>query len=778
MSEPRRNLRKLLILLAPLAVVLGAFLAYRYSTPSGLELAITRNEVVQIARAQAAAKGVNTDGWRDMVDLKPDNTLRHYLARTATPEERNAIERVLAQVPYRCLLVHPERPEDLVRITVAPDGRLITYRVPPTKGATATEAEARAAADDELTRRLGADRAGFTFTGSGVSPDVRRFTYRKNYGRECPIEATIETSGANVIGFSLAPRLGSAYESRFPEFGKALRTVRGTALLLLVVAGVIYVIMRFVRRLREHEIPLKRTLIVSVFVFLAMVSSSWVTGTGQQMDSIEKGAATQTGVQIAMILVASAVMGGLLGIIWGACEADLREAYPEKLASIDALLAGRFSSHSVRSSVAAGLAIGAWVTFLSGLEPLLRPPRYWVAVGEELGPYQTAYPALAWVLFAFIGLPITLTLLLTAVSATHRHGATRTAKIALTIAAVTFFLLTSISNHSPMAWSLVIAMIAAAALLVPFFIGDVVALIVSVAFSLWLTGSAMLIAQPSASLRAGGWTLMTGVVIVFAIGTIAGLRKREESELVEHDETDRPEYARNIEERILLRSEMDAARHAQLRVMPRVVPAVEGTKLAAKHSASAEIGSDYFEFFPSPTHVAVAIADARLPGLSSALCVSMLKGLLLNYATRLTDTRAVADRVYRQLAAIFGDDLPVSFFFGRLDRATGAFAFATFGTAPRAAVVRAGTVTSLEGEEYVELDPADALVIYTARLADLPDRDGTAIGEETLHRDLAATASSDPQRLVDVLYEIATRHSRGMETPPSWVAVAIARSQT
>ncbi len=770
--------RKLLILLAPLAAVLGVFLVYRHSIPAHLGLAVTRGQVVQLARAQAAAKGVKTDGWRDMVDLRPDNTLRHYLAKTATPAERAAIERVLAQVPYRCLLVHPERVDDSVRITVAPDGRLITDRVPPVAGATASESEARAAAEAELTRRLGADRAGFTFTGSGAkqheasSSTVRHFTYEKQYAPELSIKATVGTSGTNVIEYSVTPVIASSYKDRFPEFGMALTVARGVTIFLAVLIGLIYVITRFVRRLREHEIPLKRTLIVSVVVFVAFLGSTLVSGVGQQMDAIERGASTPAGFQFAMTIIVSAVMGAVIGLTWGACEADLRESYPEKLTSIDALLGGRFSSRALRSSIAIGVALGAYAALLGGIEPLLRVPRSWSAVAEDIGPYQTTYPALAWLMFAFVGLPITMALLLTAVSATHRRGPTRNAKIALSILALVFFLLTTLGNHSPLGWSLVMAIIAAAILLVPFFTADLVALIVSVTFSLWLTAAAALIAQPAESLRQGGWALLAGVVVVFGSGAMAGLRKGADEEVVD---SDRPEYARNIAERIMLRSEMDAARQAQLRVMPRVVPAVEGTRLAARHSAAAEIGSDYFEFFPSPTHVAVAVADARLPGLSSALCVSMLKGLLLNYAARLTDTRDVADRVYRQLAAIFGDDLPVSFFFGRLDRTTGAFSFATFGTAPRAVVVRNGNAISLEGEEYVELDSSDALVIYTARLADMQDRDGAALGDEALHNELTATASSDPQRLADAVYELATRHSRSVETPQSWVAVALAR---
>ncbi len=754
------------------------FLSHRYSNASNLGLAITRDDVVRIAREQAAAKGVKTDGWRDMVDLAPNNTLRHYLATTATSAERTSIERVLAEVPYRGFLGNPARSEDFVRVTVAPGGRLISYRIPPTGPVPqVSEPQARMAAEKELERRLGSDRVGFTFTSSGVkrhepsSSNVRHFTYRKRYSKDLDLEATVETSGPNAIGFSVVDRIAPQYSDRFPELELTLKVARAGIIGLLVLAGVIYVIARFVRRLREHEIPLKRAAIVSAIVFLAFAGSMTVSNAGQQMDAVERGAATPAGIQLTITLAVAAIMGALLGMTWGACEADLREAYPQKLASTDALLGGRFSSRAVRSSMAIGLALGAYGALLSSLEPLLRPAGMWVSVAEELVPYQAGNPALALVVFAFVGLPFTMALLLTAVSATHRRGATRTAKISLTVLLLVFFLLSTTGNHSPLAWSIVTAVIAVAILLVPFFVGDILSVLVSVTFSLWIAGSAALIGQPSATLRASGWALISAIAFAIAVGGIAALRKREGS--IELEREERPEYARNIAERILLRSEMDAARQAQLRVMPRTVPAVDGTQLAARHSASAEIGSDYFEFFPSATHVSVAVADARLPGLSSALCVSMLKGLLLNYASRVTNTRDVADRVYRQLAAIFGDDLPLSFFFGRLDCGTGAFTFATFGTAPRAVLVREGKAMSLEGEEYVELDHSDVLVIYTAHLLDLQDRDRTAIGEEMLHRELSATAGGHPQQLVDALFELAARHSRGVETPPRWAAVAM-----
>jgi MFS family permease len=814
-------------------------LSYRYSSHSDLGLAVAKGDVVRMATAQAAAKGVNATDWRKLVDLKPNNELRHYLAVSATPAERVAIERVISHVLYRCALENPANSADSILVTVSPKGRPISYHVPPSADpnrAQVSEAQARQAAEQELSARLGADREGFALTGSGVqrhestSSDIRRFTFRKPYGKDIAIEAVVETSGAKVIGFTLTPRISPAREKRFPELGMALKTVRGVAILLFVLAALVYVIARFVRRLREQEIPLKRTIIVAALVFISFGASILLNSESQRIDALQVGAAPGPAVNLVLSLVVATIMATILGITWGACEADLREAYPEKLTSTDALLSGVVSSRAVRSSLAIGLALAGWATFFSGLEQFLRVSiGGWASIADgELTLFQTAWPALVVVLYAFAGLPVLMGMLLAAVSATHRKGRTRNTQIAMASIVFIVILLGSLGNYRPIAWSIVSTALTAAVLLVPFLAGDVLTVIIVTAVSTWATFSASLIAQPAVAFQTAGWKLIA--VAIVGAGVIVALRKRETIA-----EVARPEYARNIAERLLLKTEMDAARAAQLRVMPRVVPTIDGVKLAARYSASAEIGSDYHELFASPGHVSVAVADARLPGLSSALCVSMLKGLLLNYAARLTSPRDVADRVYRQLSAIFGDDLPVSFFFGRLDRATGAFAFATFGDAPHAVLVRAGNATSLDGEEFVELAPIDhressplrkgdepvelapienrvssplrrgekvakpdegspswqnegiastapvaqapspdAIVIYTAHLAELRDRDGAALGDEALHTELAAQNSAEPQRLVDAIFELAARRARGVDEPQSWTAVALA----
>ena len=780
--------RRLFLLLAPFAAVLGMFLAYRHSTASYLGLAITRSDVVRIAREQAAARGVKADGWNELVDLQPNNDLRHYLGVSAPPDERLAVERIVSPVVFRCTLENEANASDSVHVTVSPAGRLLSYRVPPlpptasdARHAKITEAQARQAAEQELRTRLGAESAGFVPTGMGgkrheaTSSDIRQFTFRRQYGKELSIESSIDTSGGKVIGFKLVPRVSPEHEKRFVELSLPFNVVRGIGIMLLVAAAVVYITARFVKRSREHEVPLKRAAIVAAIVFVAFAFTTMVGRETQRINTLGQGYAGSTADAVMMIVFAM-VMGAIVGVTWGACEADLREVYPEKLTSADALLGGLFQSRALRSSLSIGLALGGYAMLLYGLEAFFRARLgVWATIASgELMPYQSAWPGLVVLMFAFSGLPVVLGFMLAAVSATHRKGRSLRGQVVLAVLVLLFYLLSVGGNYTPLAWMFVQTIFAAAILLVPFLIGDVLALIIVNMVSAWAVLSASLIAQPAPMFRSAGWTMMAILAVLIAAAVIAAFRRRDSTGA--EVEAERPEYARNIAERLMLTTEMDAARQAQLRVMPRVVPNVEGVWLAATHSASTGIGTDYYEFFPSATHLGVAVADARLPGLSSALCISMLKGLLLNYAARLTDPRDLADRVYRQLSSIFGDDLPVSFFFGRLDRSTGAFAFAMFGAAPHAILVRAGGVTSLEGEEYVELEKqsGDAVVIYNARLGEMRDRDGAVLGEDAIRAELSRAGSSDPHALSGALFELATRHARGAGLDQPWTAVAIA----
>jgi hypothetical protein len=56
------------------------------------------------------------------------------------------------------------------------------------------------------------------------------------------------------------------------------------------------------------------------------------------------------------------------------------------------------------------------------------------------------------------------------------------------------------------------------------------------------------------------------------------------------------------------------------------------------------------------------------------------------------------------------------------------------------------------------------------------DRDGGVLSDEAIRAELAAAHSKDPPKLVDAIFDLATRHARGADADQSWAAVAIAPS--
>jgi len=61
------------------------------------------------------------------------------------------------------------------------------------------------------------------------------------------------------------------------------------------------------------------------------------------------------------------LLSGLAGAAYAATEGDLREVYPNKLTSVDALLLGKLFSGNVARSVVWGVAFGGWLFLASAM---------------------------------------------------------------------------------------------------------------------------------------------------------------------------------------------------------------------------------------------------------------------------------------------------------------------------------------------------------------------------------------------------------------------------
>ena len=763
----QRRFWRILVILAPLALAGGIWLIYHRGGTAGVRFSTSRAHVVQSLQTIAADRGWETGEWNQLVDLKSQNTVRHYVQTAASPEERAGIAIVEPPVLWRVRLVSNSSPQRTIRGDFDPSGRLVAYRIPPKEaGASVPEDVALQAARQELARRLGREGGSYerTATGSardtGTGVETRQFAFRRTFSSDLSVDVTVETAGADVVGFVVRSHISPDYSQRHLELTMVSKATRGIVIGLMTLAGFIYVMTRFIARWREQEIPVKRSVIVALIVVLSFAMVSSVSMATQNIETLDAGNATSDiGVYIGMLMVAI-FFGIMLGVTWGACEADLREAYPQKLTSTDSALSGLLAARPVRTSLAAALTIACYAVLLTGLEAAARASLgIWAATADgELLSLYAPRPALFVTFLSLSGVTSSVALFIAAVSITHRKGATRRAQL-LTAAVVVIFMLSSqLGTHSVFGWGVVPALISAALLLVPFFAADLLAVITVTVVSVWASSAATLLAQPAPALHSAGFTLLLLLGALVAAVAIATLRIR-----ATNVEAVRPEYARNISERLSLAAELSTAREAQFRVMPRVVPSIPGLEIAVRHSDDAEIGTDYFEFFPGARSIGIAVADARLEGLSSALCISMLKGLLLNYAQRLDDPEETVARVRKHLESVFGNDIPLSLYYGVFDRTASELRSATLGDAPRAIVVgREGAEAQIAG---IKANTAEAtVVVCSSALQSVADPEDTIVGE------LAASPRTDPSELAASVAARARRIHPGGQR--SWTVVA------
>jgi len=203
--------------------------------------------------------------------------------------------------------------------------------------------------------------------------------------------------------------------------------------------------------------------------------------------------------------------------------------------------------------------------------------------------------------------------------------------------------------------------------------------------------------------------------------------------------------------------ELAIGRRIQLALLPRHFPDVAGWRFAADYEAAREIGGDLFDTFPlrgRTDQIGLLIADVTGKGIPAALLMADVRALL-HAATDNADGPADAlARVNRILVAERPTSLFVTAALLVLDAQTGRLRLASAGHEPPLVVRRAGPIERLEAtgpilgafgdasfeERNAELEPGDALVLYTDGVTDARDRNGVFYGDERLFATLAASA--------------------------------------
>ncbi len=498
------------------------------------------------------------------------------------------------------------------------------------------------------------------------------------------------------------------------KHGAKANVLRGTLIgfySTFLVFGAIYAMVRYAKRTLQKEVSHVRTVVVAalfVVSYSEMVYSIAV-------DLLATDVSTATFAKIRLIaagvcLLTFCIMGLLVGIAYGSGEGDAREAYPGKLTSLDALLAGRIFSREVGASLLCGAAAAGWFLFAQhALSHFLSRN----AAATRSDVLAITFARLPW-LTQLLGrqydsLLVAASGLLLPAAFLTRQRMSKKKRFGWLIVFAVLSVLNDAAKYPTAATSLLAIVVLVCALLLPFFAFDLLAAVVSLSALAFMEQMVRLSAVfPSWNDFAVSLECVAGLsLVVAAYLALRGNPVREEDV--------RPLYAKNLAQRMSLQAEVLAAREAQLRLLPQSAPELPGVQFAACCLPARGVGGDFYDFFRlDANRVAIFVAQGGDQGLASALCIALAKGVLMHSSLQPNSPTQTLLNLETSFGELFegGSAGTITFAYGVIDTRKNSLAYARLGDSPRFVVYRdgMGVVNSTQLERVVRLTPNSATI--------------------------------------------------------------------
>ncbi len=732
------------LLLSPLAYLAGVYIIFKDDPSAKIGVSIDRDIAISSAAQYAEIKGVNVTGWDSFCRFLPEDNLLFYY-RLKTGAEKATSQLLAPEAAFAVRFRSQDRREN-IEIFLDVNGRPLGYLRNLSKSIQFVdqgEEVSRKLAEEAIRARLRTAAIdhpvqltpGEVSIESGESGEVRKYNWRWPLSSlpELNLQSVISVRGDTIVGDQLKAKIDESYAKKSLGSASIVRLVSIIVYGLVVLIVVIFGVYRFVRRTRQREISYSRVFLLALI--LSVVSSSFVIVT--DVATYDTAAIPDSRVPDWVILSTASMfylmLGLFLGLAYGSGEGDIREAYPGKLSSLDALMTGRFFSRNVARSVVTGWAFGGWMLFCSNavLLPWLRNP----ANGEGFGPLDAWVGRLPWllaftwwpvdvILVIVIGLLIPLPLLY------RRFGYSK-----FTLSFLSVFTWVACAgpylNFRPYAALLSMAAIRTFFTMLAFFRFDLLTAIVALATPGFIGFTAQLLAQPSSTLRTSGILSLSIALIVLAVEVIFAFKGR----LYLEDEV-RPVYAKNLAERLSMQAEVQAAREAQRRLMQNELPRADRFSVAAMCIPAFEVGGDFYDLFEiEPGRMGVFIAEGGGKGLGSALSIAFAKGYLMpkifGKAASDNSPSEVVRGLQDRLMMTLGEESNLGIAYAIIDANDGSLRYARTAKHPVVLVKRAGKITcpdehelkfhsNLTANEDVRLiegslsiDSGDSIVFFT-----------------------------------------------------------------
>ncbi len=228
--------------------------------------------------------------------------------------------------------------------------------------------------------------------------------------------------------------------------------------------------------------------------------------------------------------------------------------------------------------------------------------------------------------------------------------------------------------------------------------------------------------------------------------------------------------ARLVEESIIkerLEQELRIAHEAQMKLLPKHMPKIQGIEIDAVCITANEVGGDYYDFFElGDGKLGVVIGDVSGKGPSAAFYMAEVKGIMEALAKEVRSPKAMLVAANETLYRNFERKTFISLIYGILDAQDRRFTFCRAGHCPLFLVnshdeqprlleprglgvgLDAGTVFERTLEQMqIELKEGDTLLLYTDGVTEARNPKGDEFGEERLAETLLQVKSGSPTEI-------------------------------
>ena len=706
-----RRLQYLFFGLSPLALLAGVLLyihnveAHR---PADLQTNLGRSQAIETARSLLSTLGVDTGNWAVYCAAGENKDLFRYLQN----QPRDERERALAiAAPVRVQVLFEARDSDAsAAVTLSLGGQLLAYDIrrsglteaqPTTEEASLRLAQAAAAEDPRLDNLFRAARPEIKTEDRKGSLVTRIYTWRSPLQalRELEVNLTVAIRGTRIVSRSLGATVDPDFAARNLHGTDTLIQLFGMGYVLFAAIVAIYSLVSYGRRATQKEVSHSRTLWIALLVSLFFIGFIYTSLDETVLASASASTANARSIiGFIIALVGSMVVGAglLVGIAYGSGEGDVREAYPGKLTSLDALIVGKIFSWNVGKSIVTGAVFGSWFLLAS---QLLEAGFSGSSTSESLNATHFAFMKLPWlamliaqpalsILWVVIGL-------LQPLAFVTRYFRSKRTRIGLLVLFACLAASGALSARPSIAGVISSVVIGVPALLIPFFVYDLLTAL-SCTITVNFVGSLVGIegTYPGSQVFIGSMAALAIATVLIEL--LAWWKGR-----VWTEEEVRPEYAGHIAERQSLEEEVLAAREAQLRLLPLSTPEIAGLSIFASCLPAKVVGGDFYDFFSlRDGRLGIFIAEGGNRGLASALMIALAKGFLMFTATRPYSPAEIILKLEATLGSLLeGSIVTTTLAYAVIDRDRGRLTYARTGAYPKILVTRRrGPVSHREWE--------------------------------------------------------------------------------